>query len=163
MPANCLSTLETNCGPSGCRWRCPIEVIDELLSQRSLITGSEADDLLDLRWKLLQADDAEGVLRLFCLVRLRMEQRHYLAFFRIRRWIENHMVAAVILRPGAGEKQVRVKLDHYCVEALRRASLCVALQTGEVIDRPRLRFCFRPKQLGEEASRRAQVPDKQLA
>jgi hypothetical protein len=162
IATNCLSTIETDCEPNGCRWRCPIEVIDELLSQPSLITGNEADDLLDLRWKLLQADDAEGMLRLFCRVRLRMEQRHYLAFFRIRRWIENHMVAVVILRPGAEEKQVSVKLDHYCVEALRRASLCVAIQTDSVIDRPRLRFRFRPKRSGQDVSRGAEISGKQL-
>lgn len=158
---NCLSTLETDCEATVCRWRCAIEVIDELLSQHSLITGDEADDLLDLRWTLIQADDAEGTIRLFCAVRRRMEQRHYLAFFRIRRWLENHIVARVVLSSQAGEKQVRLKLDHYCVEAIRRSSLCVALQTGGVIDRPRLRFCFRQTQVPQEPRRQAEASTEQ--
>ena len=154
---NCLSTLETDCESTACHWRCAIEVIDELLSQHSFITGDEADDLLDLRWTLIQADDAEGTLRLFCAVRRRMEQRHYLAFFRIRRWLENHIVARVVLSPGADEEQVRLKLDHYCVEALRRSSLCVALQAGRAIDRPRLRFCFRGTQSRQELRPQTEV------
>jgi hypothetical protein len=154
---NCLSTLETDCEATACRWRCAIEVIDELLSQNSLITGDDADDLLDLRWTLIQADDAEGTIRLFCAVRRRMEHRHYLAFFRIRRWLENHLVARVVLSAQAGEKPVRLKLDHYCVEAIRRWALCVALQTGGEIDRPRLRFCFRQTQLGQAARQRVEA------
>jgi hypothetical protein len=162
ISANCLSTLESDCESSACRWRCAIEVIDELLSEHSLITGTEADDLLDLRWTLVQADDAEATLRLFCTVRRRMEQKHYLAFFRIRRWLENHMAAAVVLRPGGDEKLVSLKLDHYCVEALRRSSLCFALQTGGVIDRPRLRFCFRQKASRQGVTRQTEVSTKQL-
>jgi hypothetical protein len=158
---HCLSNLESDCESAACRWRCAIEVIDELLSQQSLITDDEADDLLDLRWTLIQADDAEETIRLFCAVRRRMEQRHYLAFFRIRRWLENHIVARVVLSPGADEGSVRLKLDHYCVEALRRSSLCGALQTGGVIDRPRLRFCFRQKQTRQEMRRQTEVSTEQ--
>ena len=84
---NCLSTLGANCEPNACRWRCAIEVIDELLSQHSMISDQEADDLLDLRCKILSANDPEGTLRLFCAVRRRMERKHYLAFFRIRKWL----------------------------------------------------------------------------
>jgi hypothetical protein len=157
---HCPST--SDCEPKACRWRCAIEVIDELLSQHSLITGDEADDLLDLRWALIQADDAEGTIRLFCTVRRRMEQRHYLAFFRIRRWLENHVVARVTLSPGAREKEVRLRLDHYCVEALRRSSLCIALQSGAVIDRPRLRFCFWQRWAREERRRQTEVSAEQL-
>jgi hypothetical protein len=158
---NCLATLEADCQPAGCRWRCAIEVIDELLSQDALITGDDADDLLDLRWTLIQADDAEGTMRLFCAIRRRMEQRHYLAFFRIRRWLENHIVARVVLSSGADEKQVRLKLDHYCVEALRRSSLCVALQGGGIIDRPRLRFCFHQIRSRQESRQQTEAATEQ--
>jgi hypothetical protein len=118
--------------------------VDELLSQRATMTDREADDLLDLRWKLLNADDAEGTLRVFCAVRRRMERRHYLAFFRIRRWLENNIVASVTCLPGAEPQQVNLKLDHYCVEALRRASLCKALRNGAVLDRPSSGFLYHP-------------------
>jgi hypothetical protein len=147
ISGNCLSTLEPTCEPSTCRWRCAIEVIDELLIEHSLINDQEADDLLDLRCKILGADDAEGTLRLFCAVRRRMERKHYLAFFRIRRWLENNMVANICLYPGVDEQPLNLKLDHYCIEAIRRASLCLALRSGVALNRPRLRFVFRGSRL----------------
>ena len=84
------------CTALTCRWRCALEVIDELLgSPRDRVSGEEVDLLLDLRWQLGRRQEPETALRLFCDLRIRMENRHYLAFFRIRRWLENHLVAAV--------------------------------------------------------------------
>jgi hypothetical protein len=155
MSGNCSSPLEPSCQPDRCRWRCAIEVIDELLSEPSIVTRREADDLLDLRWQLVNAEDAEGTLRTFCAVRRRMERRHYLAFFRIRRWLENQIVANVTLSPGGSQQQITLKLDHYCVEALRRASLCIAMRKGAVLDRPSLRFIYRQKQVNRSSTRSA--------
>jgi hypothetical protein len=101
------------------------------------------DRLLDLRWQLRQQQDPEAALRLFCELRLQMEQRHYLAFFRIRRWLENHLVASVRLCPAAAPHAVPVKLDHYCPIAIRRMCLCSALGKGSVLLAPRLEFQFR--------------------
>ncbi len=121
-----------------------MEVIDELLSLRGGgVTGEETDLLLDLRWKLRQRTEAEEALRLFCDLRRRMESRHYLAFFRIRRWLENHLVAAVRICPAAPVNEVAVKLDHYCVEPIRRQCLCASLGRGSVLLAPRLQFVFR--------------------
>lgn len=125
-----------------CHWRCALEVIDELLGQPGAIAGEDADLLLDLRWQLRQGREAEVALRLFCDLRLRLEQRHYLAFFRIRRWLENHLVATVRICPAAEPHVVAVKLDHYCVEAIRRVCLCAALGHGTVLIAPRLEFSF---------------------
>jgi hypothetical protein len=122
-----------------------VEVIDELLCQPGAASGAECDLLLDLRWKLRQRGDAEGALRLFCDLRRQMETRHYLAFFRIRRWLENHLLAGVRICPAANERFVPVKLTHYCVEAIRRVCLCAALGSGSVLLAPRLRFAFRPE------------------
>jgi hypothetical protein len=126
-----------------CRWRCALEVIDELLGQSGIVSGEEADLLLDLRWKLGKSEDAEGALRLFCDLRMRMEQRHYLAFFRIRRWLENHVFAAVRICHAAEPHVVAVKLDHYCVEPIRRVCLCTALGRSAIALAPRLEFQYR--------------------
>jgi hypothetical protein len=120
-----------------------MEVIDELISQPGSVSSEEVDYLLELRWKLSQRDDVDGVLKLFCDLRIRMEQRHYLAFFRMRRWLENHLYASVSICPEAQPQIVPVKFDHYCVEAIRRACLCVVLRRGGVLLAPRLRFAFR--------------------
>jgi len=146
MPSpSCTTSLPADCAPARCQWRCALEVIDELLCQRRAVSGAECDLLLDLRWKLRQRNDAEGALRLFCDLRRQMEQRHYLAFFRIRRWLENHLLAGVRICPAADERFVPVKLTHYCVEAIRRFCLCAALGSGSVLLAPRLRFAFRPE------------------
>lgn len=131
-----------DCAPASCQWRCALEVIDELLSERGAVSGEEADHLLDLRWQIRQGNDAEAVLRIFCDLRLRMEQRHYLAFFRIRRWLENHVVASVQVCPAADPHFTGIKLDRYCVEAIRRMCLCAALGLGSVLLAPRVRFLF---------------------
>jgi hypothetical protein len=130
-----------DCATARCRWRCALEVIDELLAARDAISGEEMDRLLDLRWQLSRADDAEAVLKIFCELRIRMEQKHYLAFFRIRRWMENHIVAAVRICPAAEPVFVPVELSHYCVEAIRRVCLCAALRNG-ILLAPRLKFAF---------------------
>jgi hypothetical protein len=132
-----------DCVPASCRWRCALEVIDELLmSERGTVSGEEADHLLDLRWQIRQGNDAEAVLRIFCDLRLRMEHRHYLAFFRIRRWLENHLAASVQVCPAAEPHFTQIKLDRYCVEAIRRVCLCAALGRGSVLLAPRVRFLF---------------------
>lgn len=140
--ATCIAPSEAACTPARCQQRCALEVIDELLSTRQHVTGDEADLLLDLRWQLRRGQDAEGVMRLFCDLRVRMEQRHYLAFFRLRRWLENHLVAAIQICPAAEPHRVAVKFNHYCVEAIRRVCLCTAMSSGTVLLAPRLRFAF---------------------
>lgn len=106
------------------------------------VSGEEADLLLDLRWRLRECTDPDATLRLFCDVRIRMEQRHYLAFFRLRRWLENHLVALVRVCPASEPIRVPVKLNFYCVEAIRRFCLCAALGRGAVLLAPRLVFEF---------------------
>lgn len=139
----CTTAHPADCAPAECRWRCALEVIDELLSQPGAASGEESDLLLDLRWKLRGREDAEGALRLFCDLRLRMEHRHYLAFFRIRRWLENHLLASVQICPASSAQFIAVKLDLYCVEAIRRVCLCSALEAGIPLLAPRLGFVFR--------------------
>jgi hypothetical protein len=121
-------------------------VIDQLLSHRAAVSGEEVDRLLDLRWLVHRAEDAEATLRIFCDLRLRMEQRHYLAFFRLRRWLENHLEAAVRICPAAEARLVEVTLNHYCVEAIRRVALCAALGREGILLAPRLQFRFRVAQ-----------------
>lgn len=118
-------------------------VIDQLLSLQSGVSGEETDLLLELRWLVGNRADAEGTLRVFCDVRRRLEQRHYLALFRIRRWLEAQVQAEVRFSPRGRPRLVPLKLDHYCVEAVRRVCLCVALGPGDRLVAPRLTFRFR--------------------
>ena len=141
--SDCSTSHVSECTPVTCHWRCAVEVIDELLCHRGAASGEETDLLLELRWKLRHREDPEATLRLFCDLRIRMEGRHYLAFFRIRRWLENNLIASVRICPAAEPHEILVQLDHYCVEAIRRVCLCAALGKGAVTIAPRLRFEFR--------------------
>ena len=130
------------CTPANCHWCCALELIDGLIGQPGALTPTEKDQLLELRWQLRQAGDAEATLRLFCQARRALESRHYLVFYRLRRWLENHIVARMRPGPEAQKRHVFVRLDHYCVEAVRRACLCSALRDGEELKTPQLRFSF---------------------
>ncbi|HEV7401800.1 MAG TPA: hypothetical protein VGO11_02695 [Chthoniobacteraceae bacterium] len=141
--SDCSTSKVSECTPVTCHWRCAVEVIDELLCQRGAATGEETDLLLELRWKLRHREEPEGALRLFCDLRIRMEGRHYLSFFRIRRWLEHNLIADVRICPAAESHEILVQLDHYCVEAVRRVCLCAALGRGAVMIAPRLRFEYR--------------------
>lgn len=141
--STCVTTTHPDCLPGNCQWRCAVDVIDELLSDPEKASGEQVDWLLDLRFHLRQGTDAEGTLRLFCDLRRTMEQKHYLAFFRIRRWLENHVFAVVQPCQAAEPHYVPVSLNHYCVEAVRRVCLCTALAEGIVLFAPRLQFTFR--------------------
>lgn len=130
--------------PAGRRRACAIEVVDGLLRTPGAVTGEEADLLLDFRSLLRRREDAEGTLRLFCDLRRRLEPRHYLEFFRLRRWLESQLVSEARACPAAPAHAAAVKLDFFCVEALRRAALCRALGPGTPVLRPRVQFRFVP-------------------
>lgn len=139
----CLPAAEVACTTTTCGERCAVSAIDGLLARGGDITGDDADHLLDLRSLIRGANDAEAALREFCEVRRRLENGHYLALYRIRRWMENHLVGAVRLCPEAEPKQVAVPLDFYCVEAVRRACLCRAMEQGVPLLAPRIDFQWR--------------------
>jgi hypothetical protein len=139
----CVESAE-QCNTGACQVKCALQVVDGLLSTPDAVTGEEVDLLLDFRHELRARQNAEAALRLFCDLRRRLEQRQYLAFYRLRRWLENHLIAEVKTCQAAAANIVPVKLDHYCVEAIRRVALCAGLRPGTVLLAPRVRFDFVP-------------------
>jgi hypothetical protein len=133
-----------SCEAGFCRPKCSLEVVDELLSTPLAVTGEEMDLLLDFRSLLRARSDAEATLRLFCELRRRLEQRHYLAFYRLRRWLENQLIAQVSSAMIDELGQVSLHLDYYCIEAVRRQCLCAAIQQETASFPARLRFSFVP-------------------
>lgn len=119
-----------------------IAAVDQLLSRPNAVTGEEVDLLLDFRFQLRARTNADATVRQFCDLRRRLEARHYLALYRIRRWLEKNLVATVRSCQAAEARHVSVKLDHYCVEAIRRVALCAALRGDGVLLAPRVRFDF---------------------
>ena len=72
-----------------------------------------------------------------------MEERHYLAFYRLRRWFEHHVEANVRLARGMPERAAPLKLDWYCLEPIRFYCLRSIQRSGEPILAPRVQFTFR--------------------
>lgn len=107
------------------------------------MSGEDADLLLDLHQLVKGRGDAEATLRTFSELRRRLERRHYLAFYRLRRWLEAHVVAEVRGTPGDGGVDLPLRLDFYCVEAVRRGCLCRALDQGLAGGRLGLAFRYR--------------------
>jgi hypothetical protein len=145
IPSSSLISIQQQrawSNPVAPRQKTAVAVVDELLSTPGAVSGEEVDLLLDFRFQLRDRADADATLRLFCDLRRRLEQRHYLALYRIRRWLETNLVASVRSCQAAVPHTVAVKLDHYCVEAVRRVALCAGLKGDGVLLAPRVRFDF---------------------
>jgi hypothetical protein len=132
-----------NCSVGACHLKCALEVIDDLLSTPDAVSGEEVDLLLDFRSLVRSRVDGAATLRAFCDLRRRLEMRHYLAFYRLRAWLRNHLVAAVSPDPGVAPQLVPIRLTYYCVEAIQRDCLCSALVSGKALIAPRMQFTFR--------------------
>jgi hypothetical protein len=82
-------------------------------------------------------------MTLFCQLRRMMEERHYLSFYRLRRWFENQIEASVRIVRGTPERMVALKLNWYCLEAIRFQCLQAVRRPDEPVLAPRVRFEFR--------------------
>jgi hypothetical protein len=123
-----------------------LEIVDSLLHASGSVRGEEVDALLDLRSVLRRRQDAEAALNLFCQLRRAMEERHYLSFYRLRRWLENHIEVNVRVRRGELDRTTALRLDRYCIEAVRFQCLQSAIKPGEPLLAPKVHFYFRAAQ-----------------
>jgi hypothetical protein len=119
-----------------------LEIIDLMLSVPGAAQPRDIDALLDFRFLLRHRADAESALKIFCELRRSLEQVHYLAFYRLRRCLETNIRAEVIPSCGALPVEISLRLDHFCVEAIRRQCLCRAFNGMAVSAKPVLRFAF---------------------
>jgi hypothetical protein len=81
---------------------CPLNhgvaVVDQLLAAITRASEFDAhalDVALDFRLLLASSTDAEDILQAFFRVRAAVEENHYLACFRLRRWLEIQFAAHV--------------------------------------------------------------------
>ena len=88
---------DCQCSPTTCLDTCALQVIDGLLAACGTVRGEEVDALLDLRSLLRRREDRVAAIALFSRLRRSMEARHYLAFYRLRRWMDNHFDSKVEL------------------------------------------------------------------
>lgn len=119
-----------------------IAVVDQILAVLTPRDGRAAyDAALDLRSLLRQHTNADAVLSDFIYLRAIIEDRHYLACYRLRRWLETQIVAHVTLDRGQPARIVSVRLDVPSMATLRVRSLDAAAVGGEVMQ-ARVQFAF---------------------
>jgi hypothetical protein len=120
-----------------------IDVVDYLLTAHGVARGHEVDLLLDLRGAFSRRENAEEALDLFCRVRVLMEQRHYVGFYRLRRWLEANIEARVRVNGQCAERLATISLNRYCLEAIRSGCVLSARQPGEPLHYSRVGFFFK--------------------
>ncbi|EIQ00505.1 hypothetical protein OpiT1DRAFT_05050 [Opitutaceae bacterium TAV1] len=135
--------------PTGARQgRCPFhdgpETLDGLLAEIGLEDATLMDCALDLRCLIQARQDARACFAQLCRLRAQLDGKHYLAFYRIRRWMKR--LLAMESSPGRNVPWVRHELPLDCARPDEAEYQCLArwpadthgcLSTGA-----RVRFVF---------------------
>jgi hypothetical protein len=95
---------------------CPLNhgvaVVDQLLAAITREEDAVALDVaLDFRLLLAGANDADTVLREFFRLRAVVEEQHYLACFRLRRWLQSAIFAEVRLDRSQPIRRTQIDLN----------------------------------------------------
>jgi|GEM_PF-5130478 len=130
---------------SGCPLNHGTAIVDQLLAA---ITRDRADEsfenaldaALDLRLLLAAEADADSILAAFFRLRLIAEERHYLACFRLRRWLESQFCALVHFNRCAPPRTVPLVLDLFNCHDLRTRCACLAAEDIRTAPWARVRF-----------------------
>ncbi len=101
------------------------------------------DAALDLRLLLAAEAEAESILNAFFRLRRVAEDRHYLACFRLRRWLESHFFARVFFDRSQPPKSVVLRLNVCDCTALRTRCTLDALSGGVLPNWVRIHFASR--------------------
>lgn len=114
---------------------CPLNtgcaVLDQLMA--ALAAENDAtglDQALDLRLALAE-DESTAILDLYFRLRNTLGDRHYLACYRLRRWLEGQFVALVSPSRREAGQAVGLRLDAADFAALRRHCLACAGLTAD--------------------------------
>ena len=138
---NSSATFSPSAPVRSSRLECPLNsgmaVTDQLLAAITRDHSSDdfevaLDAALDLRLLLAANADAETLLAAFFRLRRIAEDRHYLACFRLRRWLESNFSARVFFDRSQPPTCVPLRLDVCDCTALRTRCILAALQ-GEMI------------------------------
>jgi hypothetical protein len=126
---------------------CPLNhgvaALDQLLASLMGEDNSEAfDAALDLRSLLSNATDATAIIREFYRLRSLVEERNYLACYRLRRWLEGQLIAWVSPQRHQAERSTAVRLDAMCIDHLNDRCIAAALEGTSTVSHARVRYAF---------------------
>ena len=128
---------------SSCPLNHGVAALDQLLASLRGDDDSEAfDTALDLRSLLSNATDATAIIREFYRLRSLVEERHYLACYRLRRWLEGQLIAWVSPQRHHAERATAVRLDAMCFDHLTDRCIASALEGAMVVSLARVRYAF---------------------
>ena len=113
------SVLAISTNAAACPLNDGLAVIDQLLAAILREKDSAAFDLaLDFRLLLARSSDPDLLLPEFFRLREQVEERHYLALYRLRRWLEASYVGCVRLDRTRPIREVNLRLDTTSFRAL---------------------------------------------
>ena len=119
-PSALLASEFTHTVSESCPLNSGFFVIDQLLAAATRCDDWAAlDAALDFRLTLASAAGPEAIIAAFLALRDAVQERHYLACYRLRRWLESQVHAEVQLRGDSEPVRVSVRLD-----AANHAELC---------------------------------------
>lgn len=128
---------------------CPLNhgtaVVDQLLAAITRDSSDESfdaalDAALDLRLLLAGETDADTILAAFFRVRQIAEERHYLACFRLRRWLETQFCARVYFNRCEPPRTLPLILDLATCADLRARCACLAADDVHNLSWVRVQF-----------------------
>ncbi|HTO03968.1 MAG TPA: hypothetical protein VL069_09715 [Opitutus sp.] len=110
--AKSLNLLDRPVSAAECPLNHGVAVVDQLLAAITRNNDAVALDVaLDFRLLLATSQDADEILREFYRLRSVVEEAHYLACFRLRRWLQSEIIAHVKLDRGQPVQPTPIKLD----------------------------------------------------
>jgi hypothetical protein len=135
--------------PSSSLPLCPFHdgaaTLDGLLAAIDPRDGELFDAALDLRSLLTEGGDATAALHQLFRLRRLLDGRHYLAFYRVRRWVQRRIVAQVRAGRAAPWRTRELPLDAARLDEIVNASVAaVAAEDAAPHVDAQVRFVFRP-------------------
>lgn len=139
----------------GCPLNHGLAVVDQLLAAITREGPSETlDTALDFRLLLASSTDPAAVLRGFFALRQVVQERHYLACYRLRRWLEKRYVAFVLADRAGSAERVALNLNVPSFGALYARCVVVATDGEPPRAWARVHFAFVEPATVAEGSRR---------
>lgn len=141
QPISADSAIRTTLATRSCPLNSGVAILDQLLA--AVGRENDADALnaaLDFRLLLAGPHEPDAVLRSFFQLRARVEDQHFLACFRLRRWLESQITALVYFDRCQPPQSIRPRLECLSYQALCHACARDASTSDGDAGRARVRF-----------------------
>lgn len=141
QPISADSALRTSFATRSCPLNSGLAILDQLLAAVGREDDANAlNAALDFRLLLAGPHEPDAVLRSFFQLRALVEDQHFLACFRLRRWLEAQIMALVHVDRCQSPQPIRLRLESLSYQALCNACARDASTAGGDAARARVRF-----------------------